>query len=385
MRMPTSRYVIAVIVVCVVASLTTSPTIAADPDPTTQRPFKKLVGHRDGVRSVAFDADGRFLISTGDLQEIILWDLSTSKVCNRIKDDLISTELVQHPGSKHFFSFAISSLREYRIGPRQPNEKATSPTGQSHDGPTLFDLDKPSVDVEDFWEGQAVAFSPDGHLTALGYTNDGKRRSIAGNRTTFPALLIVRQDKGKDIPVDRAIRELIDKSDINAMAFTRDSSSLVIVGSGRDEKHSGFIMLADVSATRVSLRTKPLFISDPINCVALSPDGNMFAVGTGDTEGKELKGRSNVLVFFSPGLLKKAEFLGSAGFVSTLAFSPDSTELYVGGDQRDIHVYSTRDWKLTKKLVGHTARVTALRVSNNGKLLGSGSADRSIIIWKIEK
>lgn len=65
------------------------------------------------------------------------------------------------------------------------------------------------------------------------------------------------------------------------------------------------------------------------------------------------------------------------------AFSPDGSELAVTV-QDGVHVWSCKTWDLTYQLRGHLSSVTTVAYSPNGKLLASGSKDRSIRLWDTE-
>jgi WD40 repeat protein len=61
--------------------------------------------------------------------------------------------------------------------------------------------------------------------------------------------------------------------------------------------------------------------------------------------------------------------------------SPDKRLTAIGSDKA-IRVFDAQTQKELLTMMGHTGRVTALAFSPDGKLLASGSADRSIGLWE---
>ncbi len=64
------------------------------------------------------------------------------------------------------------------------------------------------------------------------------------------------------------------------------------------------------------------------------------------------------------------------------AQSPDKRHAAFAED-RTIKIIDGRTQRVIRSMAGHTARVTALAFSPDGKLLASGGADRSIGVWDV--
>ena len=69
--------------------------------------------------------------------------------------------------------------------------------------------------------------------------------------------------------------------------------------------------------------------------------------------------------------------------VLELRFSPDD-RILASAVGNDINLFDTQSGKLMRRLAKHDAQVNALAFSGNGRLLASGSDDRTAIIWQID-
>ena len=84
--------------------------------------------------------------------------------------------------------------------------------------------------------------------------------------------------------------------------------------------------------------------------------------------------------------------LGDEGRIFTMALSPDGARLAVAGQltapaggDRQIRIYNFATGELVRVLTGHTRNISALAFSPDSTLLVSGSQDRSAILWDVER
>jgi protein MAK11 len=78
-----------------------------------------------------------------------------------------------------------------------------------------------------------------------------------------------------------------------------------------------------------------------------------------------------------------------AGSVNALAFAPDPVSgasfLFSAADDMSVCVTRTSDWRLVKKLAGHTAPVTDIAIHPSSKVALTLASDRSLFMWNLVK
>ncbi len=183
-----------------------------------------------------------------------------------------------------------------------------------------------------------------------------KTREDLAERLALTAQVLLKQQR------DLA---LLLAAEANRDAVT-PSSRNSLLRSLQDDLHLGLLPLPQVSQGH----------SGAINCIAVSPDGKLFA--TGGTDRKVL-------------LWNLAErkpigepLLGHSGDILILAFSPDGRILASAGQDTTIRLWDVATHRPAgPSLYGHYEPVWGLAFSPDGRLLASSDEAGNIVIWDL--
>jgi glucose/arabinose dehydrogenase len=117
-------------------------------------------------------------------------------------------------------------------------------------------------------------------------------------------------------------------------------------------------------------------IKEPVNCVALSPDGKTLAAAWD---------RIHLWDVSTDPPKEKAVLEGHPFQTRAVAFSPDGKLLVTGGAHKVIHLWDLSGDKPKKLPVAkvHDDTITALAFSPDGKTLASGADDKAIVLWDV--
>jgi WD40 repeat protein len=289
--------------------------------------IKKLEGHGDEVKSVAFSTDGRYAVSGSVDQTARIWDLTTGKEDKVLRGHSKQVWAVAfHPNGRQVFTAswdATARLWDAKTGNEQrrfSHRLDLNGLALSRDGNTLFTgSDDQSVYLWNVANGDEIRRIPghNGFVYAVAVAPDG-RHLASGS-------------------VDKTVRVV-------------DSSTGQLVKSF--EGHSS-----------------------PITYVAFSFDGR-FVFASGDSfvrqweiaTGKEVR-----------------RFEGHTGLVIGMAISPDGRRLLTGGDDKTVRYWDTNTGKELHKFTGHTDTVTCVGFSSDGRRALSGSLDRTVRLWGLPR
>jgi WD40 repeat protein len=331
-----------------------------------QHEYTALVGHLDGVYSVAFSPDGKVLASS-DSDTVKLWDVATGK---EIK--------------------TLAAQRDVGQG------KGLSQVAFSPDGNTLAFLGylKPKVRLWDMATTKergvlgsdgaviAMAFRPDGRLLALGsHSHDFKNP-----RNSRISLW--------DMATGEEVIRLDPAFQVVCLAFAPDGKTLAAAGIKMVLLEKGGAQdVAEVKLWDVDTRKALHTITDivgPVRSIVFRPDGKLLAVGNYTTmdlwdvatgEARASSRRHSSMVFSPDGV--PASLGGHIGMVTSLAFSPDGELLASGSADRTVLLWDVDGVSNLDTFRGHTGAVTSVAISPDGERLASGSDDKTIRLWNI--
>jgi WD40 repeat protein/tRNA A-37 threonylcarbamoyl transferase component Bud32 len=112
-----------------------------------------------------------------------------------------------------------------------------------------------------------------------------------------------------------------------------------------------------------------------VNSVAFSPDGKRIVSGSADR---------TVKVWDAETVQEILSFLGNGGSVISVAFSPDGKRIVSGGNDKLVRVWDAETGQEKLTLKGHANLVNSVAISAGGNRIVSGSYDKTLKVWDAE-
>ena len=320
-------------------------------------PFKTDTG-LIGVYSLAFGPGGQVLAS-GIPGQVVLWDVSMPGFPRQIGEPLDAQSgegpikyVAFSPDGRTLYSCSMSSIVLWDVrdleSPKQlgqPLEKSSNmalshngmvlASGQANGTITLWDVQDPALPIQ---IGQPLG-SHSGGINSLAFSPDGKTLASTAEEYGFSELNILSRNS---------------------------------------------IILWDLSTPEAPTQIgEPLRgHRDPVDSLAFSPGGEIFASGSSD----------NTLILWDgsiSGLPKRlaTALEGHSDVVGSLDITGDGKTMASGSSDNTIRFWDIGDAdsprQIGQPLTGHTESVYSVDLSPNGELLASGSVDETIILWDV--
>jgi WD40 repeat protein len=369
-------------------------------DRKTGRLVRRLTGHTQAVWSVTFSADSSLLASgggrfqeKGEAGEVKIWDVATGKEKQSLEGmKSIVTGLAFTPDGKTLAGCGWGGgVRLWDVEKGKQRHafagftKGATARGlsMSKDGKTLavagFDGTVRLYDPQAAKE-IGILKTPEAVAHGVSFSPDGESVVVACNPLgNADAPLWSGKGPGKVVVIDIKTKKEVRRLEWTtgkalAVAFSPDGQTIATGGTLND---GSAVSLWDAKTGKriTDLRGARQFVGS----LAFSSDGRFLAAAGGS------QAFPDGLVQWEIAVERDRKVLtGHTGLVSCAALSKDGKILATGSADKSIRLWDTTTWKLKSELTGHTGWLRGLSFSPDGKTLASAGDDWTVRLWDVE-
>jgi WD40 repeat protein len=313
-----------------------------------------LAGHSAAVNALALSPDGRWLASAGQDGTGRLWNLAETGAFATLSPAEFTTLL--HPADAFSPAAGPSAVWSLAVAPNQQRVAVVTLDKlflwDLQTGARVTEVTATSIFGLESVDFRSITFSPDGRLLAVGGDN-GLAAFLDG--TTLQSL-------GQPI-------QLRHSQFITDIAFALHGAVLATgggLGTG--------ITLTDVASQRIITNFQAVEGFNPMQPLAVSPDGQRLATGGPEGAIRLWDIASQRLLATSPEEVRSP---------FCMAFSPDGRLLAFADTFGPVYLWDTSGRRPLRRLTGHNGAATALAFAPDG-MLASGGMDHTIRLWRLD-
>lgn len=288
------------------------------------KPALVVSGHSGGIESVAFSSDGKTLVSVGGLDKdnVKIWDVTTATLKKTINCDCLPETVSISPDGKEFVVAGSTMTPVYEIATGEVVMALGSTFGAmsehalySPDGKFIVSASLGKITVWNSQNGKkvrefaadaesvrSIAFSPDGKIFVTGgrdktirfwdITTGKETRNLVGHTNWVSSLAFSNDGKMLasgdfdthirvwDVKTGKQIQELTDEDLLGSSIDTIAFAPRALAGDVQmvmAANLASFVSLDVVKGRWRTTRTKSI-----VSTFAISPDGNLLAIGSQD-------------------------------------------------------------------------------------------------------
>jgi WD40 repeat protein len=313
---------------------------------------KALKEHKGQTKGIAFSSDGTLLASVGDDKMLRIWNVKSGDV--RLKQDLSK---IAGPGNP------VGRFESIAFSPTAPHVALTNADGKL----VVYDisgkdavLKQSATIVNSSTAVYCVKFTPDG--TGL----------VTGSEDTTPPRLTAAP--APDAPLANPTPGVM-ASVRNFPGAKRRTTSLDLTPDGQLLVTGGEDAVVRVFEINTGRQLKQFSAhTTEVTAVAVRPDGG--EVATADDAG--------IIRLWPLAANDEHQKVETSGTVWATAASPGGKRMAAAGADRVVRVYDAATTELLKEFTGHTAAVGALTFLNETALASAGG-DRLIRLWDMSR
>ncbi|UPU34662.1 caspase family protein [Geomonas paludis] len=360
-------------------------------DVATGQQLRIFTGHEDWVTSVAFSPDGKVIVSGSQDKRLKHWDASTGR---ELRSILLEEEVKQVAFSPDGMTLVSANAQsQEKIAPLKLWEAATGRELRTlavlRDCEVMnaaFSPDGKSV-LSGCYQGQIKLWGADsgqeirtfagygGGVKSAAYSRDGKSVVVGSERSGGTGL------KLWDLATGQQLRSFTGHvNTVTSVSFYPDSSAIVSAGS--DDRIKSWDIATGMELRNIEISGHN---SSSLRGAALSPDGRVLA-STGRSYANAATNGSHIKLWDAAtgDELHTLTGHGQYGddFVS-VAFSPDGLTLASGSNDKTIELWDVASGKELRILTGHSSTVNCVAFSTDGKTLVSGDSGNKLRFWDV--
>jgi len=305
------------------------------------------------VETVSFSSDGKSLVFATNEGLIRVLNVADKKEVGQIA-----------PAT---FSLVYSAV--------SPDGKTIATVGARYDGPPLRDGSN-FVGIVQLWDSATLKekgwIKQNGSGNSLAFSPDSKTLATTAGHNTQQLVLVDLES------LKQRAKLTVGKSCLSAVAYSRCGKFLAT------GTYKGEVKIWDTQSNK-ELQSFDAHDGYRVSALAFSPDSKLLVSTPFESATHESLPGSVVRVWEVETEKKRHDIRQPRGsiFVSAVLFSGKESRFLVASGFT-ILIYDAQSGKRISELNGHTNRVTSLALSPDGKLLASGSIDRTVRIWKVE-